>query len=96
MPIYEYRCRDCQKITDAYRSVVNMWEAPDCQCGGKTRKIITRRFSVHSDLTPYYDEHLETHIESKQHRKQVMAEQGVSEKFGQGWHTSAKKHRQVG
>ena len=84
MPIYEYRCDLCGEVTDAYRSVADRDQAPECLCGGKTQKIISRS-RVHGDFAPYYDENLETHIKSKQHRKKVMKEQGVSEMIGKGW-----------
>jgi hypothetical protein len=45
---------------------------------------------VVGDLEPYYDDNLETGIKSKQHRKEVMRERGVYEKFGKGWYTSAR------
>jgi len=89
---YQYRCLTCKEITEVDRSVEHRNECPDCSCGGETRKIISL-YSAHSDLTPYYDEHLQCHIEGKQHRAKVMKEQGVSEYFGAGWHTSARKSR---
>jgi len=89
---YEYRCQTCKEITEAARSVADRNDCPPCDCGGETRKIISSYVAI-SDLTPYYDEHLQTNIQSKQHRQKVMKEQGVSEYFGQGWHTSARKHR---
>lgn len=95
MPIYEYRCKECDHVTDAYRSVDNRNDVPECEsCSGETKKIISA-YHMHGDLTPYYDENLETHIQSKQHRRQVMAAQGVEEHFGQGWHTSARKVRKA-
>ncbi len=90
--IYQYRCLDCKEITEAVRSVENRDDCPTCVCGGKTRKIISL-YTVHSDLTPYYDENLQTHIQGKQHRQKIMKEQGVSESYGAGWYTSARKHR---
>ena len=89
---YQYKCRTCEQITDAIRSVADRDSCPTCECGGETRKIISL-YAAHSDLTPYYDEHLQTHIQGKQHRARVMKEQGVSEYFGGGWHTSARKNR---
>ena len=96
MPLYDYRCLECQKLTTAYRSVAKRDESPECEhCGAQTKKIISNYFVV-GDLEPYYDDNLQTHIRGKQHRKRVMEEQGVSEKFGAGWYTSAKKHRKTG
>lgn len=85
MPLYSYRCKSCEELTDAFRSVDDRDNAPKCSCGGETRKIISL-YRVHSDLTPYYDDNLQSHIKSKQHRQKVMKEQGVAEKFGKGWH----------
>ena len=87
MPIYEYRCRGCGETTDAFRSVEDRDNAPACDhCGGVTRKIISLN-KVHGDFSPYYDDNLETHIQSKQHRKKVMKEKGVSENYGKGWNS---------
>ena len=84
MPIYSYRCGECSKLTDAYRSVDDRDNSPVCECGGKTRKIISL-YRVHADMQPYYDDNLETHIKSRKHRKRVMKEKGVSEIYGKGW-----------
>jgi len=83
--LYEYRCQTCSEITEAHRSVAERDDAPECsQCGNITRKIITIQ-RVHSDFVPYYDDNLETGIQSKQHRKKVMKEKGVYENYGKGW-----------
>ena len=84
MILYQYRCQSCKEITEALRSIEKRDDAPECSCGGQTRKIISVQ-RVHSDLAPYYDDNLETHIQSKQHRKKVMQERGVSEAYGKGW-----------
>jgi putative FmdB family regulatory protein len=83
--IYEYRCQNCKEITQAVRSVADRDNAPDCKCGGTTRKIISVQ-RVHGDFRPYYDVNLECGIESKQHRKKVMKERDVVEAYGKGWH----------
>lgn len=93
MMIYSYRCMTCKEVTDASREIDDRNNAPPCEhCGKETRKIISL-YRVHRDLDPYYDDNLETFVQSKQHRKQVMQQQGVSEHFGQNWHTSAIKKR---
>ena len=82
--LYEYRCHSCEEITECVRSIADRNNAPTCECGGTTRKIISIQ-RVHPDFEPYYDENLQTGIKSKQHRKRVMKEQGVSEAYGKGW-----------
>lgn len=84
MPLYSYRCNACDETTDAVRAVEDRHDTPACECGGETRKIIAP-YTVHPDFEPYYDDNLETGILSKQHRKKVMAEKGVSEYYGKGW-----------
>lgn len=92
MPIYSYVCQACRQETDDYRSVANRNDCPTCECGGETKKIISA-YRVHSDLQPYYDDNLETHIESRQHRAQVMREQGVVEGYGKGWDVSRRRSK---
>ena len=85
MPIYEYRCRACGEITDAFRSVDERDSAPPCQiCGTETRKILSVSRPI-GDMEPYFDDNLETYIKSKKHRRGVMKDKGVSEKYGKGW-----------
>ena len=82
---YEYRCKDCKKITEADRQAAERDEPCKCMhCGGDTRKIISLS-QAHSDMRPYFDENLDTYITGRQHRVKVMKEQGVSEYFGKGW-----------
>lgn len=92
MPLYEYQCRDCKEVTDEYRSVEKRDDAPKCECGGTTDKIISG-YKVHADLEPYYDENLEAHISSRQHREQVMRQQGVVEGYGKGWDVSRRRSK---
>lgn len=92
MPLYEYLCADCGHVTDEYRSVEQRNDAPKCECGGQTRKIVSG-YKVHADMEPYYDENLETHIQSRQHRQQVMKEKGVVEGYGKGWDVSRRRSR---
>lgn len=85
MPVYSYRCNVCEEVTDAIRTIDGRNKCPPCEkCSGGTRKIISQ-YTVHSDLEPYYDDNLETHIQSRQHRVKVMKEKDVYEKVGKGW-----------
>ena len=85
MPTYQYQCPTCQGLEEAFRSVAERNEAPMCSvCSVPTKKIISA-YAVVPDLRPYWDDNLESGIKSKQHRKEVMKERGVSEKYGKGW-----------
>lgn len=92
MPLYTYACNTCGRETDEFRSVAERNACPTCECGGSMRKIIAG-YRVIGDLEPYYDDNLQAHIRSKQHRKEVMRDQGVSEKFGTNWWTGANTKR---
>jgi hypothetical protein len=84
MPLYTYS--HCEIEQDEFRSVADRNNGPPCpKCGAPMAKIIARA-KAHSDLAPYYDDNLETHIESRRHRRQVMRDKGVYEKYGKGWH----------
>lgn len=86
-PLYDYRCRDgaCKKLTTAVRKIAERDNAPACKhCGANTRKIISLS-RAHPDMTPYFDDNLQTYIKGRQHREKVMKEKGVSEAYGKGW-----------
>jgi putative FmdB family regulatory protein len=82
MPLYEYECA-CGKHADEFRSVADRNNAPLC-CGKPMQKVIGGH-RVIGDVAPYYDDNLETYVKSKQHRREVMREQGVSEIYGRRW-----------
>jgi putative FmdB family regulatory protein len=41
MPIYEYKCKKCGKITEAIQKVSDP-PLEKCECGGKLVKIVSR------------------------------------------------------
>lgn len=84
MPLYEYSCDSCGKTADEFRSVAERNNAPLC-CGKAMKKLLGGH-RVIGDIAPYFDENLESHVKSRQHRAQLMREQGVYEKYGKGWH----------
>ena len=47
MPIYEYKCASCSRLTSAFVRNVEDEVAPNCQhCGGKTARALSR-FAYH-------------------------------------------------
>lgn len=62
------------------------YKSPDC-CG-QAMKHVLGNYSVIPDVEPYLDENIgnePTWVKSKKHRRQLMKEHGVQEKFGKGW-----------
>lgn len=53
MPLYEYRCISCEKVTTAYRTIDNRNNAPDCACGARTEKVISSPSMVMGDIPEY-------------------------------------------
>lgn len=84
MPLYSYECRECGAIRDEFRKVDNRNDPLTCKCGESMFKLLGGH-SVVPDLQPYYDDNLESFVKSKQHRKKLMRERGVDEKYGKRW-----------
>ena len=43
MPIYEYKCKSCARLTSSYVRSASKETAPACQhCGGKTARALSR------------------------------------------------------
>jgi len=94
--IYVYACPDCDDITEEFRKLEDRNNLPECSlCKVEMQRVIGGH-AVVPDLQPYFDDNLQCGIRSKQHRHQVMREQGVYEKFGENWHTGksnkSKRH----
>lgn len=85
MPLYDYHCATCDRRAEEFRSVSNRNDAPTCKCGQLMRKVLSVSKPI-GDVEPYYDDNLEAGVKSKQHRRELMRERGVYEKFGKGWH----------
>ena len=57
-------------------------------CCEKEMKQRLGNYYVIGDIEPYLDENIgqePTWVKSKQHRKKLMKEFGVEEKYGKGW-----------
>lgn len=85
MPTYQWHCVVCKKDEEIFMKLAE-FKKPIC-CDGEMRQVLGN-YSVVKDLQPYLDENLTSkpvYVKSKQHRRQLMKEFGVSEKFGKGW-----------
>lgn len=84
--IYTYECNECGWQQDEFRKLETRNQCPRCDnCKSETHKIIANYAAI-PDVEPYFDDNLQSYIKSKQHRKEVMKEQGVAEKFGKRWY----------
>ncbi len=82
--IYPFVCETCGKNEELWMKV-SEYKRPSC-CGKEMKRIFSS--AVVSDLVPYLDENIGTEptwVKSKQHKKQLLRDNGVSEKYGKGW-----------
>ena len=57
MPIYEYRCRDCETVFSVLTLSVSSPVEPVCtSCGGKNADKLVSKFAYHSDEGPIVDD----------------------------------------
>ncbi len=57
MPIYEYRCAACRRLTSAFVRKIEDERAPECQhCGGKTARVLSK-FAYHKSEQRVLEEH---------------------------------------
>lgn len=85
MPSYDFLCETCHKQEEVFMKLAD-YKAPDC-CGQKMKQVLGN-YSVIRDVEPYLDINLTDKpvwVKSKQHRKKLMQEYGVTEKFGKNW-----------
>ena len=81
MPLYDYSCTKCGKVSDIIASVVDT-ELPCPKCEGIMTRLFSFRVNIQPDLEPYVDEHMghePVYVKSKQHRRELMKERKLVE-----------------
>ena len=86
----DYRCDKCGKVFEA---LANQGEAVACQRCGQTTQRLFPLFRVNMGPVPiggHWDDNLQAFVRSNNHRRELMLQQGVSErgatpKEGQAW-----------
>lgn len=82
MPLYDYECEKCKKIFDDYKPVDEREYSTCPDCKGRAKKIFTLsnfNFSIFHDYVDYHIGSEPVHIKSKEHKKQILKENGLSE-----------------
>ena len=88
--IYDVRCRQCDRRDEIVRTVDERdTDLPQC-CGQTMRRIISLNQNIHPDFEPYIDENISrtgdgVWVKSKQHRQELLRQNGLSEAYGKGW-----------
>jgi putative FmdB family regulatory protein len=88
MPLYDYECPGCGLQTDVWAKIEEQEKL--CGCMQWMKRVISPTRG-NPDIQPYLDENLcadhsgqGTWVKSKQHRRQVMSELGLTDKWGEG------------
>ena len=84
MPIYEYRCQKCDKLSSEYRSVDLRNLAPVCSCGGETAKVISAPSMVIPDIAPYNVPGTSKVITSRSQHREYLRSNGLIEVGNEG------------
>jgi putative FmdB family regulatory protein len=87
MPLYEYRCIECKRIDGNFSCIDDRDQVFKCTCGGAMHRILNHQYGISMGVGSYgyFDETLNTYVHTNAHKRRVMQEQGVSEKYGKGW-----------
>lgn len=83
MPVYEYECEECGRITDKIFRIDEKPERVSCQCGASARAIISAP-QRRDCWEPYWDEHLgpePVYVTSREHRRQLKKERGLVDQY---------------
>lgn len=71
MPIYAYKCAECDSAKDDLRSIAERHNGPEC-CG-EPMKLQIVPTHVCEDMKPYYCHATGQMVTSRRHRRDVIA-----------------------
>lgn len=86
MPLFDYSCKCGYSGEHIAKADEQLLRCPEC--GDNMVRQFHSRFGICMGAVGaygYYDDNLQTYIRTNEHRKQVMREQGVTERIGKGW-----------
>lgn len=79
--MYDFKCKKCG---DVMERIVVMGDCPKSLCCGAPTEKMPPVVRVNMGVGPYgyYDENLDAHIGTNRQRRELMRQQGVTEKGG--------------
>lgn len=86
MPLYDHRCRECGAVFEAFARIDE--REVSCVCDGKADRILSSRYYVHPDIN-FVTDNLTgepVRVDSRKKLRRLLAENGLYEKVGKGWH----------
>lgn len=85
MPIYDWECK-CGYKGEHIAKVDEKLKCPNCLKVMKRQMPSSHGINMGVGPYGYYDDNLETYVHTNRHRREVMRQKGVQEKFGKGWY----------
>jgi len=85
MPLYVMKCEQCGHTGEYINHIDEYENCPDCKV---PMKRILQPFGICMGCGAYgyYDDNLQTYINTNKQRKEEMRKQNVTEKIGKGWY----------
>lgn len=80
MPMYEYKCVQCNRRFEELFKVADCPTVLECMCGGladRAVSLIANTAARWGDSHGYYDRGLGSYVENSQHRERLMKAKGV-------------------
>ena len=79
MPLYIYECEKCGTVGEFITGMEEYQKCPECKT---TMKRLPTPFNINMGPVPtggYYDDNLESYIQTNEQRKRLMREKGITE-----------------
>lgn len=83
MPFYDYECHDCNFVENNRKASPDDTTIECPECGGRLSRLLHAQFGINMGAAGaygYYDDNLGQYINTNRERKEVMQQQGVTEK----------------
>ena len=80
MPLYDYKCKKCNKKFEDFKMVSEMKTSICPECGGEAENVFTPcrfNFSIFHDYVDYHITDAPVHVKSREHKKQLLKENGL-------------------
>ena len=53
MPIYDYKCKNCDILIEGWNKIADRHDSPKCECGSDTELTIVSPSNVNPDIEPF-------------------------------------------
>lgn len=86
MPLYDFECGGCGYEFETITKIDERVHCPHCHKEMTRLMPSTHGIAMGVGAYGYYDDNLGCGISTNKQKKEVMRQQGVTEKIGKGWY----------